>query len=186
MPKHTKRNHSKSKKNSKTKKNRPSPSESATSLPEGSIRHGGNGNRWVVKKAANGTPRWVSMESCELNGWKLLTTDHLSKNIGKKVVFYERMYDETWPKKNEQMQKGVFTPNGDLQLDRKMHREVGWLKKQKPSIKSGQMALLYGTGGYVYDNKNMNTMDGFALQIDSKHPNNVSGNVMNSEAFIKV
>jgi hypothetical protein len=79
--------------NKKTKKSsRPSPSESATSLPEGSIRRGGNGARWVIVNTSKGIPRWIPVESCELNGWRLLTVDYLGKNIGKTVEIYEREY----------------------------------------------------------------------------------------------
>lgn len=73
-------------------KSRPSPVESATSLPEGSIRRGGDGNDWVVKKSSNGTPRWSPIESVELNGWKLLTTNYLAKHIGKPITYYRRQY----------------------------------------------------------------------------------------------
>ena len=84
--------------NKKTKKAlRPSPSESATSLPEGSIRTGGNGAYWIIVRTNKGVPRWVPEESCELNGWRKLTVDHLAKHIGKPMEIYEREYIDTWP-----------------------------------------------------------------------------------------
>ena len=182
MSRQTKKNINKS----KTLKSRPSPSESATSLPEGSIKKGGNGKRWVVKKASNGTNRWVPIESVELNGWKLLTVDYLSKNIGKSITFYERMYDEEFPKKNENMQKGLFVPNGHAQVNKNKKQLQNWLKTQKPPVQPGQLFMVLGKGGYIFNNKNNVTNDDFSLQVDSKYSQHVSGNVMNSESFIKI
>lgn len=184
MSRHTKKIKSLNKK-TKTNKNRPSPTESATSLPEGSIRRGGNGNRWVVKKTSNGISRWTPIESVELNGWKLLTTDYLSKNIGKPITFYERMYNDEFPKKNENMQKGLFIPNGNAQVNKKIQLQ-NWLKTQKPNVQSGQLFMVLGKGGYIFNDKNNVTNNDFSLQIDSKYTQYVSGNVMNSESFIKV
>ena len=40
------------------KKDRPSPSESATQFPEGTKRKGGDGKMWIVKKNVNGVKQW--------------------------------------------------------------------------------------------------------------------------------
>ncbi len=45
---------------SKHNKNyRPSPSESATLFPKGTIKNGNNGNLWKIKQVTNGVKRWV-------------------------------------------------------------------------------------------------------------------------------
>ncbi len=183
MSRQTKKNTNKS----KTLKSRPSPSESATSLPEGTIRNGGNGKRWVVKKASNGTSRWVPIESVELNGWKLLTVDDLSKNIDKPITIYTRMYGDMFPKSIEKyMTKIVFTPNGHAQVNKSKTLLQNWLKNKKPSVKPGQAFFVLGKGGYIFTNKNNVTNNDFALQVDSKHPQYVSDNVMTMECFIKL
>jgi hypothetical protein len=45
----------------KAKKDRPSPSESATSVKEGTKKKGNDGNMWVVKKNSAGVQRWVKL-----------------------------------------------------------------------------------------------------------------------------
>jgi len=40
-------------------KSRPSPSKSATSYPEGTVKVGNDGNKWVIKIVSNGQHRWV-------------------------------------------------------------------------------------------------------------------------------
>jgi hypothetical protein len=42
----------------KAKANRPSPSESATSFPDGTIKVGNDGNEWIVKTNKNGVNQW--------------------------------------------------------------------------------------------------------------------------------
>jgi len=173
--------------NKKTKKaSRPSPSESATSLPEGTIRRGGNGARWVIVRTSKGVPRWTPTESCELNGWRVLTVDYLAKNIGKPVEIYEREYMDTWPANNEKMRdKLKFIPNGHLQIqvNRKKTLAENWLATRKPPIQKGQMLLLQGlSDGYGTEKE----MKEFSMQVDSSNGKMVSSNVMNMEAFIKV
>jgi len=181
----TKHKNISNKKQNKTKKAiRPSPSESATSSPEGSIRRGGNGARWIVKNASNGTPRWVPLESCELNGWRLLTVDYLAKNIGKTVEIYERGYMDTWPAKNEKMSEQLrFIPNGHLQINRKTKLVENWLKTRKPPVQKGQMLLLMGLGNWYGTAKEM---EEFSMQVDSGNGQIVSSNMMNMEAYVKV
>ena len=163
---------------------RPSPSESATSLPEGTIRRGGNGARWVIVRTSKGIPRWTPTESCELNSWRALTVDYLAKNIGKPVEIYEREYMDTWPAKNVKMgEKLKFIPSGHLQVNRKKTLSENWLATRKPAIQKGQMLLLQGLGdGYGTEKE----MKEFSMQVDSGNGKLVSSNVMNMEAFIKV
>ena len=73
------------KNNTRKIKGRKAPEESATSLPEGTMKEG-----WVIKKASNGVPRWVLKNSVELNGFRLFTTDIAAKNIGKPLILYLR------------------------------------------------------------------------------------------------
>ena len=47
-----------SSKPTKAKANRPSPSESATSYPDGTIKVGNDGNEWIVKTNRNGVNQW--------------------------------------------------------------------------------------------------------------------------------
>jgi hypothetical protein len=168
---------SKTKKTKKTKKNvRPSPSESATTLPVGTILQGGDGGRWVITHTSKGVPRWTPITSAEINGVRLLTVNHLAKNIDKPVVYYSRMYEETFPTLADlsKMERRTFTPNGHAQVDKKKTLLEGWLRTQTPTVKPGQFFLLLGDGDFG------------SMQIDSKHPNEVSDHVFKYEAFIKV
>jgi len=155
---------------------RPSPSESATAFPLGTIRRGGDGGRWVITHTSKGVPRWTPITSAEINGIRLLTVNYLAKNIGKPVEYYSRMYEETFPTLADlsKMECATFIPNGNAQVDRKKTLLEGWLLTQKPAVRPGQLFSLLGDGSYG------------AMQVDSKHPNEVSDNVMNTEAFIKV
>lgn len=182
---HTKKNKTNNH-SSKTKKTRPSPSESATSFPVGSIRRGNSGNRYVVVIAKNGIQRWTPIEGVELNGVRLLTVNHLAKNIGKPVVYYSRMYEDTFPSVGEleKMEKATFIPNGHAQVDRKKKLLENWLRNQKPAVQPGHMFILLGKGEYGAGDYGNEDYDG--MQVDSKHPQQVSDRVMNMEAFIKV
>ena len=82
------RGHKKSIKN----KTRKAPIESATSLPEGTIK-----GSWVIKKASNGVPRWMKDVSVELNGFRRLTVDRVPD---KPILLYFREYGSMWPKRN--------------------------------------------------------------------------------------
>jgi hypothetical protein len=42
---------------------RPSPAQSASATPVGTIMKGGNGKRWVVRSTKSGVRRWVPVES---------------------------------------------------------------------------------------------------------------------------
>uniref|UniRef100_A0A6C0HN62 Uncharacterized protein n=1 Tax=viral metagenome TaxID=1070528 RepID=A0A6C0HN62_9ZZZZ len=158
---------------SKTKKLRPSPIESATSLPEGSIRRGGNNGKWVIKETTNGTGRWMPIENIKLNGWQLLTVDYLEKHIGKSIDIYDTEYSDKWPTKSAKMYKWKFTPNGDANVNRKKTNLIGWLKTRKPAVLPGQIFSVLGDGEFP------------SVQIDSKYSNIASSNVMNIMSFVK-
>ena len=164
----------------KTRKaGRKSPAESATSVPEGTIKGG-----WVTKKAANGTPRWVPEISVELNGFRKFTTDYAAKHIGKSIALYTREYKEqgpsatAWSRKEDSTHVVMqFVPNGDALAGAK--RMTGWLKTQKPAIKDRTMFFIDGPlsmkGDYIAD----------GLQVDSINKKLVTTNVMNTETFVK-
>ena len=176
--------HGGSKTKSKNTKNaRKSPSESATSMGEGTIRRGNDGQLWVIKKAGNGTPRWMPYATVELNGFKALTVDYLAKNIDKEVEIYERGYMDEWPKKGDRdLMKLRWVPNG---VAKYLHNKTvleNWLKTQKPEIKDKSVFSVLGMGDW-YKGGDLSEM---ALQVDSKNKKIVSSNVMNMEAFVKV
>ena len=176
----TSKSKSKTQNNKKTKKSiRPSPSESATLFPAGTIRRGSDGGRWVITHTSKGVPRWTPIASAEINGVRLLTVNYLAKNIGKPVIYYSRMYEDTFPTLADlsKMESFTFTPNGNAQVDGKKTILEGWLRTKRPAVKLGQDFSLLGDGG---------AGNYGALQVDSKHSNEVSDNVMNMEAFIKV
>jgi len=169
----------------KTRKVRKSPAESATSLPEGTIK----GN-WVIKKASNGVPRWIPKASAELNGFHLFTTDIAAKHIGKPIVLYCREYKETWPKKSAWSKpadsthvKFKFVPSGDALKDKTVLE--GWLKTQKPSVKPGTH---FSISGPLYECRGASCTDSIAdgVQLDSGDGKTLSVNLMNTETFVKV
>lgn len=156
---------------------RKGPSDSASDFPEGTIRKGNDGQNWVVKKISTGSQRWVPYNSCELFGYKALTVDYLAKHINKKITVYEREYQDMWPKSFSKESTGStayihkFTPTGNALLGKKIL--IDWLKTQSPKIKNNTMFFIEGDKS-------------LPLQVDSKNKTNVSNNVMNTEAFVKV
>jgi len=158
----------------KTQKVRKGPSDSASDFPEGTIRKGNDGQNWVVKKISTGLQRWVPYNSCELFGYKALTVDYLAEHINKKITVYEREYKDTWPKsfsKEDTAYVHKFTPTGNGILGKKVLTD--WLKTQSPKIKNNTMFFIEGK-------------DSLPLQVDSINKINVSNNIMNTEAFVKV
>ena len=161
----------------KTRKNRKGPSESATEFPEGTIHRGLDKQDWVVKKTASGVHRWIPSLSAELFGYKRLTVDHLSKNIGKKIPIYEREYCTTWPPGGVcPLLRIKFTPTGDAQLLDATKPYENWLKTRTPPIKNNTMFMINGDPDGYFDK----------LQVDSVNKTLVSSRVMNTEAFVKV
>ena len=168
----------------KTRKIRKSPIESATSLPEGTIK-----GDWVIKKALNGVPRWVSKTSVNLNGYKLFTTDDAAKHIGKTILLYSREFKDSWPKKpawskpeDSTHVKYKFTPNGDATKEKT--KIEGWLKSRKPEIKKGTHFYINGEVYYCDRGKYEYLTD--QLQVNSSDGKTISVNLLNIEMFIMV
>jgi hypothetical protein len=61
-------------------KTRPSPPYPANQCPEGLIKIGNDGNKWIIKKAANGVNRWV-----KYTGTQQHTSKSLQKSIQKSI-----------------------------------------------------------------------------------------------------
>lgn len=163
----------------KVKKGRKAPEESATSLPEGTIKDG-----WVIKKASNGVPRWVPALSAELNGFRLYTTDIAAKHIGKPIMLYTRQYEDKWPKRSEwagrKHEVFKFVPTGDALKGKKVLE--GWLKTQTPAVKKGDS---FSVSGPIYEYGAKEEMVN-GLQVDSVNGKALSMNLLNTEVFVKV
>ena len=102
------------------KKNRKSPSQSATLYEEGIIEKGNDKQLWVVKKNKNNTKRWVPYHSAEIFGYTPLTAKILKKNINKPIIVFERQFKYDFPKKRSDFDvKYCFTPSGDAELYKK-------------------------------------------------------------------
>jgi hypothetical protein len=164
---------------SKTRKIRKAPEESATSMPEGTMKSG-----WVIKKASNGVPRWLHRESVELNGFKLLTLDHVAKHIGEPITLFCREFKDQWPSKSDWSSKKdsthysvTFTPSGNARVGSKILD--GWLKSRKPPVKKNSMFFIDGP---VLQGKKL-LIDG--VQLDSHGQKLMSINFMNTEVFVK-
>ena len=158
---------------------RKGPAESATSVPEGTIKGG-----WVTKKASNGVPRWVPETSVELNGFRKFTVDYAAKHIGKPIALYTREYNDEWPSANAWSRKKdsthvvmQFVPNGDALAGTK--RLAGWLKTQKPAIKDRTMFFIDGPLSYM---KGDYITDG--MQVDSVGKKIVTTNALSTDTFV--
>jgi hypothetical protein len=162
-----------------TRKLRPSPSESATSLPEGTIRRGGNKRRWVIKKMNNGVHRWIPAESAELNGIKLLTVNSMENKIGKEIRIYLREYSDAWPSHSEFEPEFTFIPDGHARINNNKRLLENWLHTRNPPVKKGQYFYITGIGTYDGSDKEFDT-----LQVESKNGEIVSPNLINTEAFV--
>jgi len=163
----------------KTRKARKAPVESATSLPEGTVK-----GKWVIKKVANGSQRWMPTTSTELNGFRLFTTDYAAKHIGKPIMLYCREYKDVWPSKtawskpqDSTYMKLTFVPNGDAIKGKT--RIVGWLKTTSPAIKKGDH---FSIDGPVYEGKEL-LVNG--VQVDSAEGKLLSTDLMGTEVFVK-
>ena len=155
---------------SKTKKNvtRKSPSESASSLPLGTIAKGNDGLYWVVDKTEKGVQRWVHKNSSKLNGIELLSEEYLKKNIGKIVKLYCREYKLEWPTKKDLKKTTVvtFIPSGNT--------------------KTTNGGKLLDIEGHINFNGTKDKADFTvsSLQMSIKNKN-VSTNLMNTEVFVE-
>jgi len=162
-----------------TKNTRKSPSESATSMREGTIHRGNDGQLWVIKKAANGTPRWMPYTSVELNGFKALTLDYLANNIGKEITIYEREYMDQWPRKTESWyMKYNFVTNGDLQVGKKIINNWLTLSNINKPIKDNKKL-------HLILHKNNNS-DINSLIIDNYFINNLASDPYKHQAYVKI
>ena len=160
---------------------RPSPSDSATAYPHGTIKMGNDGNKWVIKIGENGIPRWIPYHSAVINGFRALTIDYLSKNIGKELIIFEREFKNEWPRPiDSNMYRLRWIPSGDAKYLKNKGILAGWLKTQKPVIKDRTVFLLLGQGDWYKDEE----LTEMPLQVDSKNKKIVSSNIMNMEAFV--
>jgi hypothetical protein len=166
----------------KATKGRPSPIESATAFPEGTIRVGGNKDRWVVTKTVAGVKRWTPYENASVGDYKPLTVDVLCKAIGKPIKVYERslrFYEDNWPTGPRDFDvRYEITPTGDLTFGGKLR--LNWIDTQKPRLPSS-----------VYNNEVMGTYSSFGnykgpIHVDPITKCLVSSNVDNTEAFVKI
>ncbi len=155
---------------SKTKKNvtRKSPSESASSLPLGTIAKGNDGLYWVGDKTEKGVQRWVHKNSSKLNGIELLSEEYLKKNIGKIVKLYCREYKLEWPAKKDLKKASVvtFIPTGNTK-----------------TRKEGKLIDIEGHINFK-GTKDKADFTLSSLQMSTKNKN-VSTNLMNTEVFIE-
>jgi len=163
----------------KTRKVRKAPVESATSLPEGTIK-----GKWVIKKVTGGSQRWMPTSSVELNGFRLFTTDYAAKHVGKPIILYCREYKEAWPSKTawSKPQDSTYTmltfiPNGDAIKGKT--RIPGWLKTKSPAIKKGDR---FAIDGPLYEGKDLLAN---GVQVDSSDGKGLSTDLMGTEVFVK-
>jgi hypothetical protein len=166
-----------------TKNTRKSPTESATSMIEGTIRRGNDGQLWVIKKSSNGIPRWMPYISVELNGFKALTIDYLANNIGKEIEIYEREEEDIWPKQTDNnLEKIYWVSNGHAKYTGKKIKNnffENWLYTQTPTINNTNPFVLLGQGKY-------NGIKINELQLDNKTKKLVSSTTYFMQAFIKI
>ena len=166
--------HNKSK---KQKSSRPSPSESATLYPVGTIKRGNDKNDYVIVATSSGVQRWMPLLSAEINGIRLLTIDNIAKNIGKTFKYLEGEYQSQFPKsfkadKSKYLRIDEFTPNGDIEIKGKIVKD--WFKTRQPALPDRAMIFVLS-----------NNPDEIPLQIDSQSKKTASTNVMNMQAWIK-
>ena len=169
----------------KTRKVRSSPTESATSVPEGTMKDG-----WVVKKAGT-SQRWMPATSVELNGFRLFTVDYAAKHLGEGIPLFCREYKDMWPTANAWVKKAdpthvvmKFAANGSAGPAGAAKRQTNWYKK-RTTIKAGKPFMLDGP---VYLCKNVkcssSELMGDGVQADAK--GRISTNFMNTEVFVKI
>jgi hypothetical protein len=166
------------------KKNRKSPSKSATLQKEGTIMLGENLEYWVVKKNKNSIKKWIPYHSAEIFGYTPLTAKILKKNINKPIIVFERELRNYFPKKKSDFDvKYSFTPSGDAELYSKKKSEdnkifINWLKNKNYIVKKNDILIIKGT----MKSKNIDA----TLHVSPKPSELVSSNLMNTQAFIKI
>lgn len=162
------------------KASRKGPTSSATAHPEGTIEWGSDDQRWVVKKAANGVPRWVPVHTAILFGWRPLTAKVLAENIGKTITIYERELSDTWPRGPKDFDVTYkFTASGDGELIKKGKRTMypNWLKKRTLKLRKNDIFEVLGK-----PQSNPNYFE--SIQVAPKPGELASSNLMNTEAFV--
>ena len=167
-----------------TQKGRKGPTESATAVPEGTIRRGNDKHDWVSVRAANRVQRWVPVISAKLHGLSRLTVDDVARafRAGKELTFYERGSGEPmWPASVHGLDRTILRPNGDLVVGKKRYHD--WLRTRTPAIRDNTMCSLDGMVVFYPDRKPQMEVAG-GLQIDSLNKKLVSSNIMNVEAYI--
>ena len=182
--------------NKNSRKNRPSPSESATLFPVGTIKRGNDKNDYVVVATSTGVQRWVPILNAEINGIRLLTLDYIAKHIGKTFKYLEGEYQSQFPKsfkadRSKYLRIDTFTPNGDIEIKGKIIKD--WFKTRQPALPEG-FSLKENPKGLgalsLLPDRTMifvlsNNPDELPLQIDSQNKKVASTNVMNMQAWIK-
>jgi hypothetical protein len=164
------------------KATRKGPAESATAVPEGTIRRGNDGGNWVSVRAANRVQRWVPVASATLHGLRRLTVDDVT--AGKPLTFFERGSGEPmWPTSVRGLGKTIFHPNGDLLVGPSKKRHIGWLRTRTPAIRDHTLCLLDGRIVFNPGSKHQMEVAG-GLQIDSLNKKLVSSNITNVEGYI--
>jgi hypothetical protein len=170
-----------------TRKNRKSPSESATSFSEGTMKDG-----WVIKKIGK-SHRWMPQESVELNGFRLFTVDYAAKHLGEDLPLFCREYKDMWPTANAWSKKEdsthivmMFSANGYAGPQGVAKRLDNWYKKRTP-IKAGTRFMLDGSL-YMCKNVKCSSSDfvGDGVQVDSRGQKLISTDFLGTEVFVKV
>jgi len=165
----------------KVKKDRKSPSTSATLHSEGTIEYGNDTERWVIKETDKGVRRWVPYYSTTLFGYTPLTAKILEKNIGKPLVVYERQSRYTWPKKAADFDvQYTFIASGDAEVYKGGSSKLipNWLRSRKPAVKKNDVYIIKG---------DLTSNDISAeIKVSPLPAELVSSNLMNTDAFVKV
>jgi len=162
---------------SKIKKERKSPSTSATLFPVGTIDLGNNNHKWVIKKNKKGIKHWAPYYSTSLYGYTPLTAKILKKNIDKPIMIYERQSQSTWPKnKNDFDVKYLFKASGDAELNNKVFSN--WLKNKTYKVKKNDIFIIKGK----MKSKDIDS----SIQVSPLPDELISTNLMNTDAFVKI
>ena len=108
---------------SKKKKNRPSPSESATKFDVGKVKKGNDGQKWIIIKTKKGTKRWsklsgvIKKTSKIINKWlKGLGKDYIvgyyneltNTNKSWSYEYYKKYKEENKKDKNDNNLKNII------------------------------------------------------------------------------
>jgi hypothetical protein len=159
------------------KKERKSPTTSATLFPVGTIEWGNNNHKWVIIKNKKGIKHWAPYYSTSLNGYTPLTAKILKKNIDKPIIVYERQSQFTWPKnKNDFDVKYLFKASGDGELNNKVFSN--WLKNKTYKVKKNDIFIIKGK----MKSKDIDS----SIQVSPLPDELISSNLMNTDAFVKI